>query len=202
MKSHELLSVLERLFTGPRNAVLTVNALLAGLETRSYAFAIAVLDLPNCVPTGLPLLSTVTGIPMLLFVAQGLSGRPAPSLPAFLGTLGLPRGRLQDLMERLRKPLNWLEDKIHPRHEAWIRGPARRALQIASVVMIVILALPIPFDNLFPALAIMFFCLALMEDDGVMAMLGWVLTIVTLAWTALLLIVGPWVVLSLVKTLF
>ncbi|MBV8393563.1 MAG: exopolysaccharide biosynthesis protein [Alphaproteobacteria bacterium] len=201
MKSHELLAALERLFAGPRDALLTVNALLAGLETRSYAFAIAVLDLPNCVPTGLPLLSTVTGIPMLLFVAQGMLRRPAPSLPSFLGTLGLPKGRLQDLLQHLHKPLNWLEDKVHPRHEFWVTGLARRALLTACVVMIVILALPIPFDNFFAAWAIMFFCLALMEDDGVMAMLGWLLTTVTLAWTALLLIVGPWVVFGLVKSL-
>lgn len=200
MKSHELLIVLDRLFAGPRDAVLTVNALLAGLEMRSYAFAIAALDLPNCVPTGLPLLSTVTGIPMLLFVAQGMFGQPAPSLPAFLGKLGLPRGRLQDMLQRLHGPLEWLEDKIHPRCEGWTSGLARRALYVAWVGMIVILALPIPFDNLFPAWAIMFFCLALMEGDGVMAMLGWLMTLVTLAWTALLLIVGPWVAIGLIKS--
>ena len=55
-----LLPTLERLFAGPREQILTLGALLAGLEARSYAFIIAALDLPNCVPTGLPLLSTVS----------------------------------------------------------------------------------------------------------------------------------------------
>jgi hypothetical protein len=202
MKSHELLPTLERLFAGPRDSVLALNALLAGLEARSYAFIIATLDLPNCVPTGVPLLSTVTGVPMLLFVVQDLLLRhPAPSLPAFLGNLALPRGRLQDLLVRARRPISWLEDAIHPRREWWVTGLPRRALQAAWVLMIVILALPIPFDNLFAAWAIMFFCLALIEGDGVMAMLGWLLTLVTLAWTALLLIVGPWVVVGLIKSL-
>ena len=34
-----------------------------------------------------------------------------------------------------------------------------------------------------------------------MAMLGWLLTLVTLAWTALLLIIGPMVAISIVKSM-
>ena len=59
-----LLSTLDRLFAGPRESVLTLDEFLNGLETRSYAFAIAALDVINVVPTGIPWLSTVTGVPM------------------------------------------------------------------------------------------------------------------------------------------
>jgi len=38
--------------------VLTSRRLLGGLQGRSYAFAILLLDLPNCLPTGIPWLST------------------------------------------------------------------------------------------------------------------------------------------------
>ena len=57
----------------------------------------------------------------------------------------------------------------------------RRLLHVTWALLIVLLALPIPFDNLFAAWAILFFCLALIEGDGVMAMLGWLLTLLTLA---------------------
>ena len=80
--------------------------------------------------------------------------------------------------------------------------PAAPAAAVAWAGNIVILALPIPFDNLFPAWAILFFCLALIEDDGVMAMLGWLFAAVTLAWTVFLLIVGPMVVIGIVRSLF
>src|ERR1700761_6545639 len=100
-----LLPTLERLFAGPRAETLTLGALLAGLEARSYAFIVAALDLPNCVPTGLPLLSTVTGVPMLLFAVQGLLGRPAPTLPRRLNEHTFPRGKLQDFLERARRPI-------------------------------------------------------------------------------------------------
>ena len=64
-----------------------------------------------------------------------------------------------------------------------------------------ILALPIPFDNLFPAWAILFFCLALIEDDGVMAMLGWLFTLVTAVWTVFLLMVGHAAIMAAVSTI-
>jgi hypothetical protein len=196
-----LLPTLERLFAGPREQVLTLNALLAGLGTRSYAFIIAALDVPNCVPTGIPLLSTVTGVPMLIFAVQGLLCRPTPTLPARLANHPLPRGKLQDFLKRARRPIGWIESVVHPRLDWWLRGTARRLLQLAWVFCIFILALPIPFDNFLPAWAILFFCLALLERDGAMAILGWVFTTLTALWTAFLLVIGPYVVWQVVKSL-
>ena len=80
---------------------------------------------------------------------------------------------------------------MHPRYGWWV--PARREECSRRLrPAIVILALPIPFDNLFAAWAILFFCLALLESDGVMAMLGWLFALLTLAWTAACWSSGPW----------
>lgn len=185
-----LLETLEQLFSGDRNSVLTLNEFLAGLEGRSYAFAILALNIPNVIPSGIPWLSTLTGVPMLFLLVQFFAGHPVPSLPSTIGRRGLPRGKLQAFLLRARRYIVWLENTVHARHEWWVNGLPRRFLLAAWTVDIVILALPIPFDNLFPALAILFFCFALIEDDGVMAMLGWLLTFVTAAWTVFLLMVG------------
>lgn len=185
-----LLPALDRLFAGSRSSLLTVSAILQGLESRSYPFAIAALNLPNCIPTGIPWLSTITGVPMLLLVAQYFAGRLSPTLPDFIGRRGLERGRLQDFLGRIRRHLRRLERAIHPRQVAWLTGMPRRLLLLAWTANIFILALPIPFDNLFPAWAILFFCLALIEGDGVMAMLGWLLSLTTAAWTVFLLMIG------------
>jgi len=189
-KRGALLATLDRLAAGPRDSVLSIQAFLEGLESRSYAFAIAALNLPNCIPTGIPLLSTITGVPMLLVVAQYFLGRRVPSLPNFIGRHGLPRGRLQDIPARVRRQIEWLENAIRPRRDWWVTGVPRRCLQVTGTLLIVVLALPIPFDNLLPAWAILFFCLALIENDGVMAMLGWLFTLLTVAWTVFLLMIG------------
>src|SRR5258708_5917789 len=197
-----LLPTLDRLFAGPRASVLTLDEFLEGLETRSFAFAIAALDVINCVPTGIPWLSTVTGVPMFLLVIQYFLGRPAPSLPDFIGRRGFRRGKLQDVLVRARRYIERVENAVHPRHDWWVSGLPRQAMLLTWMLLIVLLALPLPFDNLLPALAILFFCLALIEGDGVMAMLGWLFTVITVIWTIFLLIVGPYMIVKAFRVLF
>ena len=185
-----LLDTLDELFRGARDSVLTLDDFLAGLRGRSYAFAILALNVPNSIPTGIPWLSTITGVPMLILLVQMFAGRAVPSLPRMIGRRGLPRGRLQDFLRRAQAPIRRLERTVHARHEWLVSGLPRRLMLVAWSAAILILALPIPFDNLLPAWAILFFCLALIEDDGVMAMLGWLLTLLTLAWTVFLFSIG------------
>lgn len=189
-ESGVLLATLERLFAGPRDSILTLDEFLGGLEGRSYALAIAALNFPNCLPTGIPWLSTVTGIPMLILLAQFFMGRPVPSLPRTVGCRGLPRGKLQAGLARCSRHIRRLQNAVHPRHEWWVSGLPRRLLLVIWTANIVLLALPIPFDNFLPAWAILFFCMALIEGDGVMAMLGWLFTAFTVVWTVFLLMVG------------
>ncbi len=185
-----LYTTLDRLFGGDPASVLTLDDFLKGLEGRSYAFAIMALNMPNIVPSGIPWLSTVTGVPILFLLAQFFAGRPVPSLPRAIGSRGLSRGKLQAFLKRARRYIDWLENAVHARYEWWLNGLPRRLLLAAWMINAVILALPIPFDNLFPSIAILFFCFALIEDDGLMAMLGWLFTAITAAWTVFLLIVG------------
>ena len=195
-----LLDTLERLFAGDGRSLLSLDEFLSGLQGRSYAFAIAALNLPNCIPTGIPWLSTITGLPMVFLLVQFFAGRPVPSLPAFIGRRSLQRGKLQLFLDRSRRTIRWLEDAVHARHEWWVNGVPRRSLLIAWTANIVILALPIPFDNLLPAWAILFFCLALVEDDGIMAMLGWLLTLLTAIWTVFLLMIGHAAIMAAIAT--
>lgn len=196
-----LYDALDGMFAGARESVLTLDEFLVGLQGRSYAFAILALNVPNCIPTGIPWLSTITGVPMLFLLAQFFAGQPVPSLPKVIGRRGLSRGKLQVFLARARRSIRWLEDTVHARREAWVNGMPRRLLLLAWSLDILLLALPIPFDNLFPAWAILFFCLALIEDDGVMAMLGWLLTVVTAIWTAFLFMVGHAAITAAISTL-
>jgi hypothetical protein len=159
------------------------------------------LNVPNIIPTGIPWLSTITGVPMLLLLVQFFTGRPVAALPAFVGRRGLPRAKLQNFLGRARRYIRWLEDTVHARHEWWVSGLPRQLLLIAWSLNILLLALPIPFDNLFPAYAILFFCLALIEDDGMMAMLGWLLTVITAIWTVFLLMVGHAAIMAVISTI-
>ncbi|MGE0420967.1 MAG: exopolysaccharide biosynthesis protein [Reyranellaceae bacterium] len=180
---------MDRLFAGPSEDSVRIQALLDGMQGRSYPLVIAVFDVPNCVPTGIPWLSTITGIPICIVLVQMLMDRRSAHLPRLIGDKRLPRSRLQRFMVKARPRLNWLERRVRPRLGGWVRDTPRLALSIAALANAIVLALPIPFDNFFPAWAIMFFALALLERDGVMAILGWIFSAFTTAWTILLLTV-------------
>jgi hypothetical protein len=197
-----LLPTLDRLFAGPRESVLTLGEFLDGLETRSYALAIAALGVINVVPNGIPWLSTITGVPMFLLAIQCVLGRPSPSLPAFIARHGLSRGKLQDFLARARGRIERLESIVRPRHDWWVRGTPRRLMLGAWILLIILLALPVPFDNMLPALAILFFCLAMLEGDGMMAIVGWFFTVVTVIWTIFLMTVGHLLISQLLKAIF
>jgi hypothetical protein len=184
-----LVDTMDRLFAGPPEETVSVQALLDGMRGRSYPLVVAVFDVPNCVPTGIPWLSTITGIPICIVLIQMLMARPAAHLPRFIGDKALPRSRLQRFMIKARPRIAWLERRVRPRLGGWTRDTSRLALIVAALANAIVLALPIPFDNFFPAWAVMFFALALLERDGVMAILGWVFSVFTTAWTILLLTV-------------
>lgn len=177
---------LARLFEGPREQRLTLAAFLDGMSGRAYPFAVAAINLPNCIPTGIPWLSTITGIPIVLLLVQQAMNIPTPSLPNVLARQALPRGKLQDFFRRARRWLEWLEVRVRPRQDWLLRDVGGVALAITLFANAVLLALPIPFNNLLPAWAIMFFALAQLERDGVMAILGWIMTGATVLWSILL----------------
>lgn len=196
-----LLTTFDGLFSGDPNSVLTLNEFLEGFAGRSFAFAVLAINIANIIPTGIPWLSTITGVPMLYIVAQYFAGRPVPSLPLTIGKRGLPRGKLQDFLARARRFIRWLENTVHARYEWWVNGMPRRLLLLVWAIDVLILALPIPFANFFPAWAILFFCFALIEDDGLMAMLGWFMTAITACWTVFLLMVGHAAITAAISTL-
>ena len=185
----EPLSVaLRRLFAGPRDQRLTLGDFLAGLHGRAYPFAVMAIDLPNCIPTGIPWLSTITGVPIVLLLIQQAMRLEVPSLPAVLARQALPRGKLQDFYARGGSWLERLERHVRARHLWLLDNVPGLALAVALFVNAVVLALPIPFANLLPAWAVMFFAAAQLERDGLMAVLGWVLTVVSTVWTVALLV--------------
>ena len=185
-----LLPTLDRLFAGPRDSILTVEAFLEGLESRSYAFAIAALNLPNCIPTGIPWLSTVTGVPMFLLVMQYFLGRPVASLPNVVGRRGLPRGQAAGC-PGARATAHRTAGECHPPAARLVGdGPAAPLLQLAWMLLIVLLALPIPVRQSAAGLGDPVLLPRPIEGDGVMAMLGWLFTFFTAIWTVFLLMIG------------
>ena len=73
---------------------------------------------------------------------------------------------------------------LSPRLSGLVAPPAEYLIGGVCLFLSVLLALPIPFGNSLPSLAIIMFSLAILERDGVWVIAGVVMSVVATAWLA------------------
>jgi hypothetical protein len=144
---------------------ISIGDLLAALGDRGYGLVMLALALPNLIPVPIPGLSGVLGTPIIILALMMLAGYPQPVLPRLLSDRSFPRAGLEAVMLRAEPWLARLERLTKP---GTLSLP-NRAVEVPAALLIalnaVLLALPIPFGNPAPALAIVLASLALIEAD-------------------------------------
>lgn len=173
-----LSQILPRLVAGdePR---LTVEELIDRMSDRAHAALLVLFALPNTLPA-IPGTSALTGIPLVYLSLQLTLGRK-PWLPGFIAKRSFPREALVSVMEQAKPWLERGERFLHPRLTT-LTGP--RAEKVVGVLMLLLactVMLPIPFGNMLPSLAIIFFALGLMEEDGFWIIGGLVMLVINVA---------------------
>jgi hypothetical protein len=138
------------------------------LQDRVYGLVFLALAIPNMIP-GVALL---LGVPLVIVSGQMVLGWPKPRLPRFIGRKAM---KTEDFRSFIAKAEPWLhraERMLRPRAMFLFRPLGERFLGLVVLVMSVVLTLPIWGANFVPALAICLIALALVEFDGLMALLG------------------------------
>jgi len=143
---------------------------------RSFAPLLAAFGLIVITPVGgIPGVPTIFGIIVILVAGQILIGHRSLWLPAVIRNRSIPAGRLKAGTERLRPIARRVDVIFRPRLTLLTRGRAPYAIALSCVLLG--LMLPplefIPMGAAVPAMAITVFALALMANDGLMAMLGY-----------------------------
>ncbi len=184
--------IIDRLLA-PAEGQLTLGELLDNLHERAFGLAMTVLVLPNCLPMpGIPYMSTLTGLPILILAGQLALGRDEPWLPGRIARWGVSRARLRRLWTKVRPPVIRLERHLRPRLAPMTAPQAERAWAALVALLALILALPIPAGNLLPAWGILLLSLGISERDGRVVIAGLVGTAIALAWIATLAAAGSY----------
>ena len=139
--------------------ILLVLAALAGL-------------LPSPVGAG-----TLAGLLGGLVGLQMLLGLERPALPRWLTHKSIKRDTFIRWVAGSRRVLGAIERVAAPRKPALFTPIANRFTGLALLVHSVIVALPIPLTNYPLALVLLLVAIALIEDDGVLLAIGWVLMV-------------------------
>ncbi|MFG6157728.1 exopolysaccharide biosynthesis protein [Halomonas sp. 1390] len=164
---------------------VSLEAILDSLGRRSFAPFLLVAGLVTLAP----LIGDIPGVPTLMAMlvvlagVQLLAGREHIWLPGWLLRRRVSRARFVAVVRWMQRPAHWIDRLLKPRLTLLTRPPAHIAVALTS--LLIALAMPpmevVPFTANGAGLALTLFALALLAHDGLMALLGYLLTFGTLA---------------------
>ena len=155
---------------------LTLREVIYTLHGRAYMLLVLLLALPFITPIPLPGLSTPFGLAIML-IALRLSLGQRPWLPMKLQRKELPAGFFAKVFAFAEKVLRFLEKFLRPRMTLLTDTPCLvqlHALLMLTAAVALLLPLPIPFTNSFPAWAILLLAAGLLERDGLFILAGYI----------------------------
>lgn len=182
--SQELRQLAEQFATRPTR----ISEILTATQSRGFNLLLLLIGLPFLTPIPLPGFSTPFGLVVLIIGARQAFGRQ-PWLPEKILQRELPARFIARLLGAASRIVRWLEVLLRPRltclHEQWVyRRIAGTLIMLSGLLLL--LPLPIPLSNSFPALTVVLLAAGAMERDGLFFLAGCASFTVTLAYFGLL----------------
>lgn len=156
--------------------VLTVGQMLEQFDSRAFGAMLLVFGLLNCLPLP-PGSSTILSLPILLLAPQIAWGSDVPWLPRRLVEHPLKRDDLRGLFRRLTPIVRRMELVTRPRLKILFGPVGERLIGVVCTLLALVLVLPIPLGNLAPGATVAVLALALLQRDGVLALLGYLMAL-------------------------
>jgi hypothetical protein len=186
--SQELARMVEQ---APADDPLTLNRLLNQTGGRGLFIVVILLSLPFITPIPLPGVSTVLGLVIGVLAVRLAVGLP-PRLPKTLGDRSLDAGASRKVLSASVKILSFIEKLARPRRSAWLGWRAVRFTNAGLIaLMAFLLMLPFPpfppFTNALPAYSIILLAASMMEEDGVLIWVGYIVSVGTVIYLLMIL---------------
>jgi hypothetical protein len=156
---------------------VSIAEILDALDARAFGLATLIFAIPSVIPMP-PGVPTVVGIALLIVSLQMVIGREELWLPGFLSKRSFSRKALIAGFEKVMPPLNFVERFARPRLLILTGRVATVLTGIVILTMALVLILPLPPGGNFPpALACAILGMGLVERDGLIILIGLVVTI-------------------------
>jgi hypothetical protein len=149
--------------------------LVAALGDRALGALMFVFAVPNILPAP-PGTSAILGTPLVLLATQLMLGL-RPWLPGFVSRRSMLRTDFEQMVFRVAPRLRKVERLLRPRMSALASPPVEYLVGAICLLLALVIALPIPFGNIPPAIAICLFALGVLERDGLWVLAGMFSTI-------------------------
>lgn len=194
-KREPLSKVLQDLCDEHPDIPITMGQIVERFGRRAFGALLFFFAIPNALPLP-PGSSSILGLPILLFAPQVLLGFRRPWLPRFFYERRVKPADLAKLFHPIIPRLQAVEKVSKPRL-TFVFGPiGDRIIGAVCLLLGIVLIFPIPLGNLAPAICIGALGLGLFQRDGLIALAGYGVFIVSLG----LLVVSAGVVIAFVRS--
>jgi len=170
--------------TVENHATISIEELMSRFGGRALGALLLVFGLLCSLPLP-PGGTTVFGAPLVILAPQLLFGRHSPWLPARVRRRSIETRHLKKGLDRILPWLRWLEAVSRPRLAVLFSGVGQAAIGLICTLFAVVLILPIPLGNMLPAAAVSVLSLSLVQRDGALALLGYLLAAASVSVLAL-----------------
>lgn len=153
------------------NGPVSIGHIRDTLGNRSFAPLLVLFSAFNLIPLP-PGASAFLGLPLLIVSAQMVYGSKRAWLPAFILNRSLSAQTFRGVMEWVIPRLVRIERWIRPRYWPFWRRQGDRVIGLSVLLMAIVVTLPIPLGNWFPAFSAALLGLALSERDGILFGIG------------------------------
>jgi hypothetical protein len=162
--SEELKSLLQT-----EEGSVTVAQLVERVGDRGFGLLLLVLSLPSALPVPAAGYSVPFGLLLIVLAVQMLLGKSHPVFPKRLERMTLSQG----FAEKLLRGASWIFAKLE-----WVVRPRMKwvgqrigltIMGLLVMAMSILMMIPIPLTNSFPAFVIFLIGVGLTEEDGLFA---------------------------------
>lgn len=161
---------------------LTLKMILHALSGKGRSLSLILLSIPFCQPLQIPGISTPFGLLIAVIGSRIIFGKHI-WLPQKIMEKRVSKTMFETLTKQILKLVRKMKIFIHPRlfwmcHSPWMEKI--NGLLIVILGLFLALPLPIPFSNMSAAWSILLISLGMLEDDGVVVFLGYVISLITM----------------------
>jgi len=175
---HSTRALIDQLAQGDPEATLSLGELLDNFSERAFGLFLLLVMLPCFIPLPFGVGSISGGLSALIGM-QLLLRLQRPWVPGWLARRPMKRSALIGFRDRMSRWLERLERITRPRNEILFDNPLAHAFTgLLLIGLGIALALPLPLTNYPFGLILLCYAFALIERDGRLLAVAWILGLV------------------------
>jgi hypothetical protein len=168
----QISELLQRFLEQHQGDEVRLRDLFNEMGDRAFSSTLLICALPEALPLPIPGISALLAMPLLLVSGQLVLGFEKPWLPDWILDQPFKQEHCEQVICGAIPFLEKLECFFEPRWPFFTSPEAERCVGVILLFLSFIIALPIPFGNMLPAIIIVMICLGLIEKDGLMIVIS------------------------------